>query len=275
MTRPVSIFLSSLFILGMIQLSSQTYAQSPKTITNSVGMKLVLIPKGTFTMGSPIEEEGADNDEEQHQVTISKDYYLGVTEVTQGQYEKVMGTNPSYFQKRVIGKSDSSMYPVEQVSWEDAVEFCKKLSDLPEEKKAGRVYRLPTEAEWEYACRAGSKAAYSFGANSKTLGDYAWFVYNSGVQTHPVGEKKANAWGLYDMHGNVWEWCSDWYGEYPKGGVSDPSGPSEGSYPVNRGGSWFYEAAGCRSADRYRDDPSYRSGNYGFRVALSSSGIPK
>ena len=127
MTRPVSIFLSSLFILGMIQLSSQTYAQSPKTITNSVGMKLVLIPKGTFTMGSPIEEEGADNDEEQHQVTISKDYYLGVTEVTQGQYEKVMGTNPSYFQKRVIGKSDSSMYPVEQVSWEDAVEFCKKV----------------------------------------------------------------------------------------------------------------------------------------------------
>jgi formylglycine-generating enzyme required for sulfatase activity len=261
----------------MIQLGCQTYAQSPKTITNSIGMKLVLIPKGTFMMGSPIEEEGADNDEEQHQVTIGKDYYLGVTEVTQGQYEKVMGTNPSYFQKRVIRKSDSSMYPVEQVSWEDAVEFCKKLSDLPEEKKAGRVYRLPTEAEWEYACRAGSKAAYSFGENSKTLGDYSWFGDNSGSQTHPVGEKKPNAWGLYDMHGNVWEWCSDWYDEYPKGAVSDPSGPSEGSSRVLRGGSWFSGAASCRSAFRSGDDPSFRlsDGHYGFRVALSSSGIPK
>jgi len=275
MTRPVSIFLSSLFILGMIQLGCQTYAQSPKTITNSIGMKLVLIPKGTFMMGSPIEEEGADNDQEQHQVTIGKDYYLGVTEVTQGQYEKVMGTNPSYFQKRVIRKSDSSMYPVEQVSWEDAVEFCKKLSDLPEEKKAGRAYRLPTEAEWEYACRAGSKAAYSFGANSKTLGDYAWFVDNSGEQTHPVGEKKANAWGLYDMHGNVWEWCSDWYDEYSKGAVSDPSGPSEDVYRVIRGGGWYNVAADCRSAVRYWDDPLDRGKDLGFRLALSSSGIPK
>ena len=281
MTRPVSIFLSSLFILGMIQLSSQTYAQSPKTITNSIGMKLVLIPKGTFMMGSPASEQGRDDDETQHEVTISEDYYLGVFEVTRGQYEKVMGTNPSYFQKRVIGKSDSSMYPVEQVSWEDAVEFCKKLSELPEEKKAGRVYRLPTEAEWEYACRAGSKAAYSFGANyawfganSKTLGDYAWFRENSGGQTHPVGEKKANAWGLYDMHGNVWEWCSDWYGKYPKGSVSDPSGPSEGSERVIRGGSWIIVAAHCRSACRGWYVPSSRDCD-GFRVALSSSGIPK
>jgi len=249
-------------------------AQSPKEITNSIGMKLVLIPKGTFTMGSPNEEERAENDEEQHQVTISKDYYLGVTEVTQGQYEKVMGTNPSIFQKRVIRKSDSSMYPVESVSWEDAVEFCKNLSELPEEKKAGRVYRLPTEAEWEYACRAGSKTAYSFGADSRSLGDYAWFGGNSGQQTHPVGEKKANAWGLYDMHGNVLEWCSDWYGEYPKGTVSDPSGPNEGSDRVVRGGGWIIGAAFCRSVVRYGIDPSFRFG-YGFRVALSSSGIPQ
>ena len=276
MTRPVSIFLSSLFILGMIQLSSQTYAQSPKTITNSIGMKLVLIPKGTFMMGSPASEQGRTQDyDTQHEVTISEDYYLGVFEVTQGQYEKVMGTNPSYFQKRVIGKSDSSMYPVEQVSWEDAVEFCKKLSELPEEKKAGRVYRLPTEAEWEYACRAGSKAAYSFGANSKTLGDYAWFGGNSGLQTHPVGEKKANAWGLYDMHGNVWEWCSDWYGKYPKGSVSDPSGPSEGSSRVFRGGGWSDRASYCRSANRLWYVPPYRDYSLGIRVALSSSGIPK
>ena len=269
MTRPVSIFLSSLFILGMIQLSSQTYAQSPKTITNSIGMKLVLIPKGTFMMGSPASEQGRDDDETQHEVTISEDYYLGVFEVTRGQYEKVMGTNPSLFQKRVIGKSDSSMYPVEEVSWEDAVEFCKKLSELPEEKKAGRVYRLPTEAEWEYACRAGSKAAYSLGANSKKLGDYAWFGENSGSQTHPVGEKKANAWGLYDMHGNVWEWCSDWYGKYPKGSVSDPSGPSEGSDRVSRGGCWGLRAASCRSANRSWLAPSIRNYGYGFRVALS------
>ncbi len=227
-------------------------------------------------MGSPIEEEDASNNEEQHQVTIGKDYYLGVTEVTQGQYEKVMGANPSFFQKRAIRKSDSSMYPVESVSWEDAVEFCKKLSDLPEERKAGRVYRLPTEAEWEYACRAGSKAVYTFGANSKSLVDYAWFGGNSGQQTHPVGEKKANAWGLYDMHGNVSEWCSDWYGEYPKGAVSDPSGANEGSDRVIRGGSCYDTAADCRSANRSWYDPSYRRlRTHGFRVALSYSGIPE
>ena len=279
MKRSLSFFSVVLVFFHLLALLHPARAQAPKEITNSIGMKLVLIPKGTFMMGSPTSEQGAsyypDGAETQHEVTISEDYYLGVFEVTQGQYEKVMGTNPSYFQKRVIGKSDSSMYPVEQVSWEDAVEFCKKLSELPEEKKAGRVYRLPTEAEWEYACRAGSKAAYSFGANSKTLGDYAWFGENSGGQIHPVGEKKANAWGLYDMHGNVWEWCSDWYGVYPKGSVSDPSGPSEGSDRVYRGGSWGNGALGCRSADRYRIDPSYRGNGDGFRVALSSSGIPR
>ncbi len=262
-------------IFWMIQLGCQVLAQSPKTITNSIGMKLVLIPNGTFQMGSPIEEEGADNDEEQHQVTLTKDYYLGVTEVTQGQYEKVMGAAPSKFQKRVIRKSDSSMYPVELVSWEDAVEFCKKLSDLPEEKKAGRVYRLPTEAEWEYACRAGGKTAYSFGESSKSLGDYAWFTENSNRQTHPVGEKKANAWGLYDMHGNVWEWCSDCYGDYPKGAVSDPTGSNGGGNRVCLGGSWLIEAARCRSALRGGDYPSQRTITFGFRLALSSSGIPK
>jgi formylglycine-generating enzyme required for sulfatase activity len=249
-------------------------AQASKEITNSIGMKLVLIPKGTFQMGSPIEEEGASNDEEQHQVTISKDYYLGVTEVTQGQYEKVMGTNPSYHQKRVIRKSDSSMYPVEQVSWEDAVEFCQKLSELPEEKKAGRVYRLPTEAEWEYACRAGSKTAFSFGESAQSLGDYAWFSGNA-KDPHPVGEKKPNAWGLYDMHGNVWEWCSDWYGDYPKGAVNDPTGAREGSYRVVRGGSYNFGTASWRAAVRTSGLPSDRIVFFGFRVALSSPEIPK
>jgi formylglycine-generating enzyme required for sulfatase activity len=255
--------------------AGQAMAQASKEITNSIGMKLVLIPKGTFQMGSPIEEEGARDAEGQHQVTISKDYYLGGTEVTQGQYEKVMGTNLSNFQKRVIRKSDSSMYPVEQVSWEDAVEFCKKLSALPDEKKAGRVYRLPTEAEWEYACRAGSKTAYSFGESSKSLGDYAWFAGNGISQTHPVGEKNPNAWGLYDMHGNVWEWCSDWFDDYPEGAVTDPVGHEEGSSRVFRGGGWSYVAAYCRSAYRNGYFPSTRDDSLGFRVALSSSGIPK
>jgi len=255
-------------------------AQADKEITNSIGMKLVLIPKGTFQMGSPPSEDGSQNDERQHKVMLTRDYYLGAFEVTQDQYLKVMGRNPSYFQGdevaerhpqtyRVVKEVDSSNHPVEQVSWEDAVEFCKKLSDFPEEKKAGRVYRLPTEAEWEYACRAGSKTAYSFGESSQSLGDYAWFRVNN-KQTHPVGEKKANAWGLYDMHGNVWEWCSDWYGEYPKGAVSDPTGPREGSDRVYRGGGWDDEAAICRSTFRDWDDPSFRDCLNGFRVALSS-----
>ena len=274
MPSSLSIYSTALAFVLLI-FAEHLQAQAPKEITNSIGMKLVLIHKGTFMMGSPIEEEGAINDEKQHQVTISKDYYLGATEVTQGQYEKVMGTNPSEFQKRVIRKSDSSMYPVEQVSWENAVEFCKKLSALPEENKAGRMYRLPTEAQWEYACRADGKMAYSFGESLKSLGDYAWFGGNSNDQTHPVGEKKPNAWGLYDMHGNVWEWCSDWYDEYPKGTISDTTGPKEGSGRVRRGGSWFGGAAFCRSASRTWIIPSHRNYDLGFRVALSSPGIPK
>jgi formylglycine-generating enzyme required for sulfatase activity len=243
-------------------------------ITNSIGMKLVLIPKGTFTMGPTIDEKELFGHEEQHEVTISQDYYLGVTEVTQAQYEKMMGKNPSYFQGAKVGNANTAL-PVENVSWDDAVEFCKKLSDLPEEKKAGRVYRLPTEAEWEYACRSGSKSAYSFGESSKSLGDYAWFDQNSNGQTDPVGQKKPNAWGLYDMLGNVWEWCSDWYDEYPKGAVSDPTGPIKGSVRVYRGGSWSNVAVGCRSAYRRRSAPSLRGDHLGFRVALSPSGIPQ
>jgi formylglycine-generating enzyme required for sulfatase activity len=273
MPRPLSIFLTSLVILGMIQLGCRALAQSPKEITNSIGMKLVLIPKGTFMMGSPESEERRVGNETQHEVTISKDYYLGVYEVTQAQYEKMMGKNPSRFQGDNL-REDNANHPVEQVSWEDAVEFCKKLSDLPEEKKAGRIYHLPTEAQWEHACRAGSKTAYSFGEGSKSLGDYAWFDQNSNRQTHPVGEKKANAWGLYDMHGNVWEWCSDWYGQYPKGAVSDPVGTRESSNRVFRGGSWYDHFEYCRSARRLGYFPSGRD-DFGLRVALSSSEIPK
>ena len=155
---------------------------------------------------------GRAPDELEHPVTLRKDYYLGVCEVTQSQYQKVMRKNPSYFQgRRVDGESGD--LPVEQVSWEDAVLFCKRLSELPEEKMAGRSYRLPTEAEWEFACRADSSSAYFFDTDPATLDEYAWFKKNSADRTHPVGTKKPNPWGLFDMHGNVAEWCSDWFAE--------------------------------------------------------------
>lgn len=250
-------------------------AQPPKEITNSIGMRLVLIPNGTFIMGSPEREDGREeNETQQHEVTISKDYYLGVYEVTQAQYEKVIGKNPSHFQGAIVGNENADL-PVDYVSWDDAVAFCKKLSDLPEEKKAGRVYRLPTEAQWEYACRAGSKTAYSFDDEEGLLPEHGWFNRNSSNRTHTVGLLEPNAWGLYDMHGNVWEWCSDWYEEYPKGAVSDPTGPKKGSLRVIRDGSWHDLAANCRSAIRYWYTPDVRSINLGFRVALSPSGIPK
>jgi formylglycine-generating enzyme required for sulfatase activity len=159
--------------------------------------------------------------------------------------------------------------PVENISWLDAVEFCKKLSDLPEERVAGRVYRLPTEAEWEYSCRAGSTTA--FFCDSFDLEDYAWFSSSS---THPVVGKKPNPWGLYDMHGNVWEWCSDWYGDYPTSSVIDPVGPASGSLRSVRGGSWRNRPETCRSAYRYRLAPETRNRDLGFRVALSPSAIP-
>jgi formylglycine-generating enzyme required for sulfatase activity len=237
-------------------------------------MKLVLIPKGTFMMGSPETEKGRHENETQREVTISKDYYLGVYEVTQAKYEKVMGKNPSHFQGAIVGNENADL-PVENVSWDDAVEFCKKLSELPDEKKAGRVYRLPTKAEWEYACRAGSKTAYSFDDEEGLLPEYGWFNHNSSNRTHTVGLLEPNAWGLYDMHGNVWEWCSDWHEEYPKGAVSDPTGPKRGSLRVYRGGSWGYEAAYCRSALRVWGRPSFRGDVIGFRVALSPSTTPQ
>jgi formylglycine-generating enzyme required for sulfatase activity len=273
MPGQLQMFLSSLLIFGMIQLNWHLLAQTNKEITNSIGMKLVLIPKGTFMMGSPESEQGRNEIENQHEVTISKDYYLGVYEVTQAQYEKVMGKNPSHFQGAIVGNENADL-PVEKVSWDDAVEFCKKLSDLPEEKKAGREYRLPTEAEWEYACRAGSKTVYSFDDEEGLLPEYGWFDRNSSNRTHTVGLLDPNAWGLYDMHGNVWEWCSDRYGEYPKGAVADPTGPEMGSLRVIRGGSWNFAAAECRSASRDWSGPSDHGDDLGFRVALSSSGIP-
>ncbi len=236
----------------------------------SIGMEFKLIPAGTFTMG-----EGDDA----HDVTLTKPFKMGVHEVTQAQYEQVMGVNPSIFK--------GADNPVEKVNWDDAVEFCRKLSELPAEKEAGNVYRLPTEAEWEYACRAGTTTKYSFGDDESELGDYAWYGVNSDQKTHPVGSKKPNAWGLYDMHGNVVEWCQDWYGDYPSGSVTDPSGATSGSgvaqavgkavdslrvLRVLRGGCWRYPSENCKSAYRSVFGPSMSTSYMGFRVCLSPSG---
>ncbi len=257
-----SVLLCILLVGG---LSSPTLGQQPKEITNSIGMKLVLIHAGSFTLGSPEGEVGKLDSETQneleHEVTISRSYYLAMYESTQGEYQKVMGNNPSSFK--------GANNPVE-ISWNDAVLFCKKLSELPEEKADGREYRLPTEAEWEYACRARSTTRYCFGDAEEILGEYAWFLENSERKTHPVGEKKPNSWGLYDMHGNVWEWCQDLYADYPSDALTDPKGPIEGSSRVFRGGSFISVADNCRSAFRIRLDPSRRIIFYsGFRVAMS------
>ena len=246
--------------------------QKPTEITNSIGMKLVLIPAGSFTMGSPVGEYKKGRDETPHKVTLTKSYYLGAYEATQDQYEKVMGDNPSEFK--------GAENPVDSVNWDDAVSFCKKLSEMPEEKAAGRSYRLPTEEEWEYACRAGSTTSYSFGDTAELLGEHAWFGEKDGDKTHPVGEKKPNRWGLYDMHGNVLEWCQDWYADYPPDASTDPQGPNGGSFRVarggswggNRGGSWRFDDVGfCRSAHRGGSIPSSRYSTCGFRLALSPS----
>jgi formylglycine-generating enzyme required for sulfatase activity len=216
-----------------------------------------LIPAGTFMMG----DANGDDNETPHHVTLTKGFELGVCEVTQEQYERVMGTNPSDFK--------GPQNPVEGVSRNDAVEFCRKLSA---ENSSGYVYRLPTEAEWEYACRAGTQTKYNFGDSDAELGDYAWYAENSGETTHPVGGKKPNAWGLYDMHGNVREWCQDRYSDYPSRSVNDPTGAvsGSGSFRVVRGGCWYSLSDFCRSAYRLRYTPDYRSCSLGFRVLRSS-----
>jgi hypothetical protein len=176
-----------------------------------------------------------------------------------------------------IGPGAESNLPAKKISWLDCYFFLVGLRGERVKLPDGREYMFdfPTEAQWEYACRAGSTAAYCYGDNEKELTQYAWYEDNSNDRPHPVGEKKPNAWELYDMHGNVWEWCSDWRGSYSSEPVTDPVGPTSGSNRVHRGGSWDYGAASCRSADRYGFGPSFRLHNLGFRVALSSSGIPQ
>ena len=252
-------------------------------ISNTVNLDMVWIKPGTFMMGSPIGEIGrgmyVNTDETRHKVTLTKGYWLGKYEVTQAQYKAIMRENPSGF------IDDNN--PVENVSWFDATNFCAKLTAI--EKAAGRLpagyeYTLPTEAQWEYACRAGTTSAFNNGTDIPTwdqvgevlcpnLEPLAWYYYDRGTNdrgsSHPVGQKEPNAWGLYDMHGNVWEWCLDWYADYPTTAVTDPTGPSTGSVRIRRGGSWFYAAALCRSAHRSAVVPEANTDRFlGFRVAL-------
>ncbi len=272
----------------------------PYEVTNSIGMKMALIPPGEFMMGSPKElideelktpgiedwyKESLPGEHPQHRVRITKPFYLGVTEVTQEEYQRVMGNNPSWFSamgkgKDNVGDKDTKRFPVESESWDDAVVFCRKLSDFPEEKAAGRWYRLPSEAQWEYACRSGSTGRYSFNSersgipreyDERDLSDYGWFGgWMAGARTNAVGKKRANAWGLYDMHGNVWEWCQDWYDKeyYATSATDDPLGSPRGTYRVSRGGSWVDPARHCRSAFRGHCEPGPRCYPQGFRASL-------
>jgi formylglycine-generating enzyme required for sulfatase activity len=260
--------------------SDLALTDSDALLENSLGMKLRRIPAGTFVMGSPPTERGRSLEEKQHEVDITRPFYLGIFEVTQEEYRKVTGKSPSHFSSTGGGSGlvkglDTRRHPVEGISWEDARRFCKQLSELPDERKRKRVYRLPTEAEWEYACRAGTDTAYSFGSSATELGDYAWYAGTSGGMTHPVGQKKPNAWGLYDMHGNVAEWCADPYSEeyYEHSPRKDPRGPDTQPVPplrVLRGGSWQDGAGDARSAGRHHSLPSFSQGanRYGLRIVL-------
>jgi formylglycine-generating enzyme required for sulfatase activity len=276
-------------------------------ITNSIGMKLALIPAGQFAMGSTPEQiawgqrkaggdkwqlERVSSEGPPHRVKISRPFYLGVYPVTQGEYQQVMGSNPSSFtQKQIpspafqppleerelkfrevdvrkVAGRDTTRHPVEMVDWEEAMEFCRRLSAMPAERAAGRVYRLPTEAEWEYACRAGTTTHWYSGDDEAQLVDIAWFRKNSEGTTHPVGQRKPNAWGLYDMYGNVSQWCADWFGKdyYTHSSPSDPTGPPTGHTRVLRGGGWDNFPSICRSAFRNNSGPAGRHHLLGFRV---------
>jgi uncharacterized protein (TIGR02996 family) len=257
-------------------------------LAGPLGLRLALVPPGSFWMGSPPDEPGRHHDEgPRHRVELTRAFYLGVYPVTQAQYQAVAGHNPSHFRHGGEGAApvrnlDTSAFPVERVSWQDAVAFCRRLSELPQEKAAGRVYRLPTEAEWEYACRAGTSTMFHYGdaltsdrANidgNLPEGDAPRGLYLA--RTCPVGRFPANAFGLHDMHGNVWEWCSDWFDAtyYEHSPAADPTGPAHGKRRALRGGGWFYGARICRSAYRYRYEPDNRHNDFGLRVALDAGG---
>jgi formylglycine-generating enzyme required for sulfatase activity len=229
----------------------------------TLGAKFSLIPAGTFMMGSPSGffsgESGRSPDETQHTVTISRPFYMQTTEVTQGQWKKVMGSNPSYF------NSCGNNCPVENVSWNDVQDFIRKLNSTEGMDR----YGLPTEAQWEYAARAGTTTRFHTGNGENDLSLAGWYSGNSGSETHPVGQKTPNGWGLYDMHGNVWEWVQDSKRDYSAGSITDPKGPSLGSIRVYRGGSWVNDARNCRSAFRYYENPGALDRHLGFRLLMT------
>lgn len=261
-----------------------------KSLTNSLGMKLVRIPAGEFRMGSADDDPGGREDERpRHRVRITKPFYLGVYEVTQAEFESVMKINPSTFTRKALlhdapPEIDAAKLPVDGVTWHQAVEFCRKISEMKSEQAAGRFYRLPTEAEWEYACRAGTTTTFHFGdALSSTQanfnGAHPYGEAKSGPflkRTHTVGSYPPNAFGLYDMHGNLHEWCLDRFGRdyYQNSPADDPRGPDKGSRRVIRGGDWYSDARDCRSAFRYADVPAGKFYALGMRVVceLKSEG---
>lgn len=244
---------------AMVQRGSDTdFEDEPTSLSLDVIKKLreemILVPSGEFLMGAlPSDVSAQDDEKPRHRVKVSNAFFIGVTEVTQTQFEAVMGMNPSRF----IGADR----PVESVTWDEAVEFCKRLSI-----KTNEIYRLPTEAEWEYACRAGTESIYFWG--NAFDGAFAWYRANSDGRTHPVGQKKPNDWGLRDITGNVWEWCSDLYSEdyYSNSPKSDPRGVKIGVSRVYRGGSWINSASMHRASDRLRVTPDARDDNIGFRI---------
>jgi len=238
---------------------AMTAATAPAAqFTNSISIEFVLIQAGSFMMGSPQNAEER-NETPPHKVSISKPFYLGKYEVTQEQWVTVMGSNPSRFK--------GPNHPVDSVSWNDVQEFIKRLNA----KEGHNRYRLPTEAEWEYAARAGTNTAYFFGDDKKELSGYAWYFGSSDSTSHPVGQKPPNAWGLHDVHGNVFEWTQDWFGGryYADSPETDPKGPSSGAGRVARGGSWSYNAESARAAYREFIMPHAQGGDVGFRLALS------
>jgi formylglycine-generating enzyme required for sulfatase activity len=252
-------------------------APADDEITNSIGMKLKRIKAGKFLMGSPKGEADRSEDEgPRHEVEVTRSFYIGFYPVTKGQFAAFVRDDgykteaekngdehtwqKPYFRTKYDQTDDD---PVVEVSWDDAVKFCAWLS-----KKEKKTYDLPTEAEWEYACRAGTTTAFSFGHDPKALGDYAWYSDNSGGHTHPVGGKKPNPWGLYDMHGNAWQWCADRWGKYQEGYFKDPKDTDSDQNPVLRGGSWADDPVLCRSAYRNSNPTGRRVDDNGFRVVL-------
>jgi formylglycine-generating enzyme required for sulfatase activity len=249
------------------QMQKSTDSSRETNFSNSIGMNFVYIPPGSFLRGSPTEELGRESDEKQQLVSLSHGYYMQTTEVTQEQWKAVMGSLPLY-----IIKCDEKC-PVERVSWDNAQEFINNLNVLEESQK----YRLPTEAEWEYAARAGSSTSFANGEisvltcdNDTKLGDIGWYCGNSKISRHHiVAQKKPNSWGLYDMHGGVWEWCADWYGPYSSEAVTDPGGPLDGAERTMRGGGIADTARSCRSANRHSLRPDVEFNNIGLRIVRS------